>query len=370
MFGSKNRSQSKRDREALIASMPVDEDGCVPEKYLLERNGLRSKRALMADGRSTAKKVYPSRMPPEQAASWVMNPGRYDVEGIDTRSPANVERKGTRPTKPKAPARKPAGPKAKAPSSPVPERDPGVVLSGQEIMDTVKLIASVSGNAPVNMGYDRYSMSSDARVKISLTRMDGKGLFGLDADVVKDRAIASPAPIGNLLPMALYKISVEGDELLFRRGPDFSEVELSVPIVTPMSAAVSVASASERFSRYESDVEFDLDAVEMRRAADSMAQLKCDYCTLATGSWGAHLIADIKPKMRRSMTEKIDRKVGGPTNRNMTSMYTVQSIRRATKEASRYITDARYGDGEPLIMEGTFGEYRLTVVVLDTGTTR
>jgi len=361
MFGSRNRSQSKRDREALIASMPVDEDGCVPEKYLLERNGLRSKRALMADGRSTAKTVYPRRMPPEQAASWVMNPGRYDVEGIDTRSPANVQRKGTRPAKPKTPTRKPAGPKAKTSSSPVPERDPGVVLSGQEIMDTVKLITSVVGNNVIHLG-DHGLASNGDDLALSLSRRDGKGLFGLDDDLAERYAIISPAPIKKLSLKAVYKISIEDGELLFRKGPEFSHVDLSVPLIT-LEKPIPRDDVERLFSM--STVGFDLDADEMYSAADRMMQVKSEYCTLTSAQWGARLTADIKPSMRVSSTEIINRKVGGPTEENVRSVYSVKAVYNATKGTRQYLTKARYGQDRPLVMEGTFGEYHLMVFVMD-----
>ncbi len=364
MFGSKNRSQSKRDREALIASMPVDEDGCVPEKYLLERNGLRSKRALMADGRSTAKTVYPSRMPPEQAASWVMNPGRYDVEGIDTRAPANVERKGTKPTKPKAPARKPAGPKPKAPSAPVPVKESGVVVSGREIVETVKLITSVVGNNVIHLG-DHGLASDGNHLAVSLSRRDGKGLFGLDDDLAERYAIISPAPIKKLSLKAVYKISIEDGELLFRKGPEFSHVDLSVPLMT-LENPIPQDDVARLFSM--STVGFDLDADEMYHAADRMMQVKSDYCTLASAQWGARLIADIKPSMRVSSTEVVNRKVGGPTEENVRSMYSVKAVYSATKEARQYLTKARYGQDRPLVMEGTFGEYHLTVLIVNLRT--
>ncbi len=374
MFGSKNRSKTKREKEALIASMPVDEDGCVPESYLLERNSLRSKRALIADGRSTAKTVYPSRMPPEQAASWVMNPGRYDVEGIDTRAPANVERKGGKASKPKTPT-KPKAPKPKAPaqpSGPIPSKESGVIVSGREIVDTLKIITSISGNNPVAMGYDRYSMGSDARVRISLTRTDGKGLFGLDAGATKDRAIATPAPVKKLSPKAVYKISIEGDELLFRRGPNFSDVEMSVPIVTPDTGVFSVSPAKERFSRYQADEEFDLDGDEISRTAEMMTKLKCEYCTLCLKDGATRLFSDIKPKMRHAWEGKhwIDREVGSPTNEKISSFFTVKSMRTATKETGQYLTKGRYGYEEPLIMEGAYGDYLMTVLVLNVGTER
>ncbi len=361
MFGSKNRSKTKREKEALIASMPVDEDGCVPESYLLERNSLRSKRALIADGRSTAKTVYPSRMPPEQAASWVMNPGRYDVEGIDTRAPANVERKGTKPAKSKAPARKPAGPKPKAPSAPVPEKDPGVVVSGREIVDTVKLITSVVGNNIIHLGNN--GLASDGNDLVaSLTRRDGKGLFGLDEGQARMYAITAPAPMKKLSLKAVYKISIEDGELLFRKGPEFSHVDLAVPLMK-LESPIPQDAVEELFSM--STVEFDLDAEEMYRAAERMMQLKCDYCNLTSAQWGARLTAHIKPSMRVSSTEMVNRKVGGPTDENVSSTYSVKAVYSATKEARQYLTKARYGQDRPLTMEGTFGDYRLTVLVVD-----
>ncbi len=353
MFGSKNRSrkESRREREALIASMPVDEDGCVPEKYLLERNGLRSRRAIMADGRSTAKRVYPLRMPPEQAASWVMNPGRYDVEGIDTRAPANVERRGTG-KKPKAPAGKAAGPKPKAPK-PVPARESGVVVSGREIVDTVKLITSVTGNNTIHLGSRGLASDGDCLV-MSLSRRDGKGLFGLDLGLAERYAIAAPAPMKKLSVKSVYKLTVEDDQLVFRRGPDFSKAELSVPLI-PLESPIPADALEELFSM--SKVAFDPDAEELRRAADVMAGEKTTYCTLTSAHWGAHLISEDGPK--------IDRVVGGPTDRHVSSVYTVKALRSATKETSRYVERARYGQDRPLVLEGTFGEYGMTVLVVD-----
>ncbi len=351
MIGSENRTR-RESRGILIDSLPVDADGNVPEEFLRRRNNLRSRRSILMDGRSTARKVYPRQMPPEQAVSWIMNPGRYDVEGIDCRGKANVQRKEPKKSTGKA--------KTKAPE---PANVPGVVVSGKEIADTAKLFVSVIGNHPIAMGHDAYS-SDDGDLSISLTRTDGRGLFGLEENLVSGLAIVDPAPILKLSPKALYKVSVEGDRLVFRKGPDFSDT-VSVSI-----GPSEKRTATELFGSFRPTHEFDLDAVTFGQAVGEMCENLSTLCILGTGPSGTYANA-LQLSAESKGRPRVRALVGSPFyGKGATATYQTESLRKALDATAPYLYGARFGNDRPLIMEGTFGSYRLTVSVLNVGRRR
>ena len=63
--------------------LKVNRDGYVPIDDLRQINSGRSARARRMDAQYTARKVYPSRVIPEQAEEWMRAPGRSDIEGVD-----------------------------------------------------------------------------------------------------------------------------------------------------------------------------------------------------------------------------------------------------------------------------------------------
>ena len=350
MFGSKNRSQSKRDREALIASMPVDEDGCVPEKYLLERNGLRSKRAIIADGRSTAKKVYPSRMPPEQAASWVMNPGRYDVEGIDTRSPANVERKGAKPSKPKAPkAKAPAKPKG-----PIPSKDSGVIVNGTEIEAIMELVSG-AGCPALALGNGECSINPYSRnCAVALTRRDGKGLFGLDNSQASGAWFYANMLYG-LYDDDVYKLSFdENGNLAFRTGRSFELTVRTIVVYRNGSPYMieRLRAGSNPTNSFSPDADaFASTLMELQRRGMTM----CDLASSPNGTYAlSPTYADTK--------ERVGSQVGSGSNGKGTvyARYSLEYLYPLVKTLSPYVRTAEFGQNRPLFLHGNFGDYELT----------
>ena len=64
--------------------VPVDDDGLVPIVYLEEIQSKRSSRSKTADGKKLANTTFPSKPEPKQAILWKLNPGKYDIMGIDT----------------------------------------------------------------------------------------------------------------------------------------------------------------------------------------------------------------------------------------------------------------------------------------------
>ncbi len=380
MFGSKNRSR-KESRQALIDSMPVDENGDVPEEYLRERHAARSARSRAADGRSTAKKVYPSRMPPEQAVSWVMNPGRYDIEGIDCQGKANVPRKGTKASKPKAPAKKPAKPKAKGPSKtkpktpvtkapakprgpstpkapapvpsgPIPSKESGVVVSGKEITDIAKLCLS-AGLENIPLGNDLCGIDSSHICALALSRSDGRGTFGLDNDAVRTSFASDIQSISALDPKAFYKVSLEGGELVFRKGLDFNDAVLAVSVLSIPTTLM----ANRISSNVPSSRDFDLDTNTLVHVLKQMSNTRAGQCMFESSKIGTYV--------RSSGGEcGIEALVGSPVGGDMArASYPIPYLLPTVKAVSPYIDRAAMMQDFPLVMKGMFGEYGLTAFV-------
>ena len=375
MFWSKN----KASRDALIASMPVDENGDVPEDYLRARNDQRSARSRVADGRSTAKRVYPIRMPPEQAASWVSNPGRSDVSGIDTKSPANIERRerkaeGKAPAKPKAPSkpkakpRAPAKPKAPSepkkpqapkapkipePSAPIPDKESGVVVSGREILDIVKmLMATNCKDLALGCGSAMYNTNSAGG--IALERKDGRGLFGLDEKKTYGRFVNDMSPLSKLDAKSVYKVSLEDDTLTFRQGPDFSKEALSVPVVK----YVSDRSVERIIRTCKPTHEFDLDSATLTRVLKQMLDTGSANFVLESSPSGTFVVSDA------SYQCGIEARIGGPTEgKGASALFAANIVLPYMKTVGQYLYSARFAEDRPIIAEGMFGEYRLYVMV-------
>ena len=367
MFGSKNKSSKPRD--AVIASLPVDEDGNVPEDFLRRRNNLRSRRSRAADGRSTARKVYPKSMPPEQAVSWVMHPGRSDVEGIDCQGKANVPRRDTKKGTGKQPAKakpkKPEGPEPKVPEPKAPEPVvPSVVLSGREIVDTIRLITSVIGDHPVFMGHDMYITWDDTHY-ISLSRRDGKGLFGLDADATEDKEILTPMPITKLSVKEVYKVTLEERRLVFRTGDDFSKEALEVRV--GFAGHPRHLPSLYRQTRFHSTDSFVPDIPTFRTAVRQMYDTGSDCCYLV-GTGKGTFITTRKEKKSRCEIEAI---IGGPVDGDGAGRYPTRagywtkSLYLLLKGPGDYLDSARFGEERALILEGTFCDYHLMVAVLN-----
>ena len=77
-------------RNGKSVRIPVDDDGYVPVKALIERQEMRRPHAQLMDSFQTAKVVRPMKMTPEQAAPWFISPGRSDIQGIDAPADAIV----------------------------------------------------------------------------------------------------------------------------------------------------------------------------------------------------------------------------------------------------------------------------------------
>ncbi len=393
MLRSENRSR-RESREALIASLPVDENGDVPEDYLRRRNNLRSARSRAADGRSTAKRVYPRNMPPEQAATWVMNPGRYDVEGIDCDGEANVQRRQTKSTKgktakPKAPADKPAKPKAKAPAgktskpktpkakapagktakpkapatpkkpkapAPIPAGNGGVVVSGAEIVDVANAIQAANCT-PLALGNDQYSMEyatsySYSDYGIGLARRDGKGLFGLDNEQVWGLCACE---IYNLVKFdrdAMYEVSLEGDKLVFRKGPDFSTVYREISTrrdERPMTFKWMT-------NGFMPPDMFDIDISQLRKALWRLDRAGAVYCKIETSPDGVAVMPSRGKPEPRSI-------IAPPTGgRVKWSDYAVHNLHAFVKALSPYIDSMGFCPDGPLVLKGQVCGYEMTAV--------
>ncbi len=383
MYSSKNRSR-KESREALIASMPVDDNGDVPEDFLRRRNNLRSARSRAADGRSTARKVYPRSMPPEQAASWVMNPGRYDVEGIDCDGKANVKRRGTTASKPKAPAKKPAKPKAKAPTGKTskpktpkakapakpktpkkpaapkkpkaPAGDSGGIVSGSEIVEVVKFIEKADCRK-LALGNDQYSMefaASDLKSDygIGLSRRDGKGLFGLDNDAVWGLCIYDLYNIMYLDPNAMYEVSLEGKKLMFRSGPDFSDVETEL-YTLPVERPMTFGWMTNGFAPPEM---VDFDIIQLRRALGRMDKAGVMYCKLESSDKGVTVSPSRGDSVKGAV---IAPPMGGRTK---WSNYSVRGLYKFVKILAPYATSIGFCPDGPLVLKGEVAGYEMTAV--------
>jgi len=358
MFGSKNRS--KRDaRRELIDSMPVDPNGDVTEDYLRGRHAARSARSRIADERSTARKVYPMRMPPEQAVSWVAHPGRYDVEGIDTRGKANVKRRERRPATPKAktPAgkkAKPKYPKAKTPAKPkgpIPVKDSGVIVSGKEIVDITNIFNSTYC-APFPFGNDECAVDCKLSYGISLSRKDGKGMFGLDNDAVTGLILFDCYDMLRFDRGAIYKISLEDDKMVFRTGGDFSEIAL-VGSVGRMGGKPQTIEYYNGGRTPEQMFEFDSAAVT--QALEKMEEGGVWVCGLESTRWGISLASD---------NEYFDFIIG-PRMSGISggSSYHVGSFHTVMKVLAPYVHSMGFCPGGPLVMKGEFGDYALTVAI-------
>ncbi len=392
MYSSKNRSR-KESRAALIASMPVDENGDVPEDFLRRRNNLRSARSRAADGRSTAKKVYPRNMPPEQAVSWVMDPGRYDVEGIDCDGKANVPRRGTntakpkaptgKTSKPKAPAKKPAKPKAKAPAGKTskpkaptgttakpkapkkpaapkkpkaPATDSGLAVSGSEIVEVAKFIDKADcrnlglGNGQFSMEFAASDLKSD--YGIGLSRRDGRGMFGLDNDAVWGFCAYELYNIVDLDPNSMYAVSLEGENLVFRTGADFSDVELKVGAYR-VERPMTFGWMTNGFAPPEM---VDFDVIQLRRALGRMDKAGVMYCKLESSAKGV----TVSPSRGDSVKGVvIASSMGGRTK---WSNYTVRGLYKFVKILAPYATSIGFCPDGPLVLKGEVAGYEITAV--------
>ena len=74
------RARDPQGREFVI---PQNRSGSVPKAYLNHINDARPARAREADAARASKYVLPASPTPYQARPWVVNPGRYDIPGID-----------------------------------------------------------------------------------------------------------------------------------------------------------------------------------------------------------------------------------------------------------------------------------------------
>ena len=398
MQRSENRSR-KESREALIASLPVDDNGDVPEDFLRRRNNLRSARSRAADERSTARRVYPRNMPPEQAASWIMNPGRYDVEGIDCPGKATVKRREPkskpkapkaktpkgRTTKPKAPAEKPVEPKAKAPAGKTakpktpkakaptkpkepekpaaptrpktPARNSGVVVSGSEIVDVAKFIDGANCT-PLALGNDQYSMEyatsyfySDYGV--ALSRKDGKGLYGLDNDQVWGLCACGLYNLYRLDRDATYEISLEGKNLVLRTGPDFSVVAQEVPTRRD-ERPMTFKWMTNGFMPPEM---FDVDVAALKRALGKMERGNVVYCRLETTDEGV----TVTPSRGKSDIRAV---IAPPTRgQRKWSDYGVHQLNSLLKSLSPYVDRMGFCPDGPMVLKGEFCGYEMTAVL-------
>lgn len=343
MFGSKNRS--KRDaRRELIDSMPVDGNGDVTEDYLRERHAARSPRSRLADERSTARKVFPLRMPPEQAASWVAHPGRYDVEGIDTKGKANVKRRERRPATPKA--KTPAKPKG-----PIPVKDSGVIVSGKEIVDITDLFDSADCPGFL-FGNGEFSMEFHAAYGISLSRNDGKGMFGLDNESVTGIFVYETYELAALDRSATYKISIEGNKMVFRTGEDFSEI---ATVVTVGINGVRPFMMEDYTDGRTPGQMFEFDAAAVTLVLEKMAAAGVGKCKLASTRWGITLSSDdgyfdfiIGPRMNG---------ISG------SATYQVEWFLTMMRALAPHVHSMGFCPDGPLIVKGEFGDYALTAAL-------
>lgn len=83
------RTKKVTDSKGNTFLIPVDESGYVPVSSMKDHhrndvllpNGKKRKPAI--DEKSVSKKVYPSKMTPEQALNWWKSPNKSDVAGVD-----------------------------------------------------------------------------------------------------------------------------------------------------------------------------------------------------------------------------------------------------------------------------------------------
>ncbi len=370
MLGSRNRSR-RESREAVVASLPVDEDGNVPEDFLRRRNNLRSARSRAADDRSTARKVYPRNMPPEQAVSWIMNPGRSDVEGIDCDGKANVKRREPKKAKAKG-KEKPATPKAKAPAkpkqpvgskpkAPAPRtsgpkapravQTPSVVVSGKEILDVVKLVKETGGER-LPLGYGGSYANGSFSVRTALVRGAGRGLFGLDPGISAKRYV-DIGGISGLDAKSVYKLSIENDALTFRKGPDFSEASLSVPVIMrdyeqPIQEVLEATHPTHEFS---------LDSATFARVLRQMRDVRTKVFQLESSSEGTFVTTwgggDCHIKARIG---------GAATDPKATALFSVDVLQQMNAVGQNLYV-GRFSDDYFLVLEGSFGDYALYLMV-------
>ncbi len=337
MFRSKNKA-SRAKRDELIASMPVDENGDVTEAYLRARNEARSRRAKMADGRSTAKRVYPIRMPPEQAASWVMHPGRSDVEGIDTASPANVGRRGTN----KGKATKPET------SGPVPAKKSGAVVSGREIVAVSDLLVAMECGM-MALGCGDCSIGGWNRAyAISLSRRDGRGLFGLDNGASGGLYVDAIRETFRFDEDALYKVSVEDGELLFRTGENFSTTAMF------LSTFRGGHYTFEDFYGPVPAQTFEIDADNLSIILARMADEGVECCRLESTKWGIKILSE---------DGIFDFIIGPRTGAVGSSVYSVAKFRTLLDGLSPYVHRLGFDPGGLLVLKGEIEGYELAAVM-------
>ncbi len=336
MFGSKSRS--KRDsRRELIESMPVDGNGDVTEDYLRARHAARSPRSRMADERSMARKVYPLRMPPEQAVSWVAHPGRCDVEGIDTKGKANVKRRERKPSK--TPAK---------PEGPIPVKDSGAIVSGREITDVARLC--VDADCTMMLGNGVCSMVWEGTYGYALSRCDGKDLYGLDPGASSDLFVYHAEEISGLDPNATYKVSLEGNIMVFRTGEDFSEVALMEQtmyagnIRTPEDVANGCSPAM-----------FEFDPAAVTLILEKMAGAGVRECKLASTKWGISLSSD----------DGFFDFIIGPRIRGLSgsSVFKVAPFLTMMRALAPHVDSMGFCPDGAFVMKGEFGDYTLTAAM-------
>lgn len=75
-----------RDPQGRTFVVPVNKNGTVPKAYLHNINDARPERARQRDARMTSRYVIPASPTPYQARPWIVNPGRYDIPGVDAPS--------------------------------------------------------------------------------------------------------------------------------------------------------------------------------------------------------------------------------------------------------------------------------------------
>ncbi len=377
MLRSENRSR-KESREALIASLPVDDNGDVPEDFLRRRNNLRSARSRAADGRSTAKRVYPRNMPPEQAAAWVMNPGRYDVEGIDCDGEANIPRRGTntakapkgKTSKPKAPAKKPAKPKAKTPTgtakpkAPTKPKGPASkkpkapvsAVFGSQVAALVSII-NASDCAPIAMGNGQCSMESSGDYGIALSKRDGKGLFGLDNDAVDGLCAYTSNGMADLEEDAVYTVTLRDGKLVFGFDDDIPGVALKASTLH-----VDSPFTSERLlDGFDCPPMFDVDVFELRQLLSRMEDAKATKCTFESSKDGVTVTSS---GGKNAVRGTIGSPMRGGTVR---SSYDVRKLNTLLWGLTPYAYSMGFCLDGPMVIRGRIDDYSITAVIRSSG---
>lgn len=336
----------------MIESLPVDEDGNVPEEYLRERNDARSKRSRNADKRSTAKRVYPKGMPPEQAVSWISNPGRSDVEGIDTRSKANIKRREPKAKAPTKPPEKPASPKGRKAPVYVLKQEPGEVVSGAEIVQIAELAVALGSSLPL---YQAVPMITCDGVNVALyigKPCTVKTLFGVLSRNL-DYCIPDPKPMTKLDKRSLYKVTSDGAWLKFAKGPDFSKEVLKVPLgLGDQRYSSNIDMVQDRTDR-ASYLDCQALAVAVRQMVDvnvspCILKVEDESLQIQASAWNCGIRAEIGC-------------VGNAKGYSATfSPAIINNLLKATGSVYRVIL---FGRNCPMVLSGSFGRYNILVSI-------